>query len=215
MDEKILLIDGSRHGANEWSQRLRDKGYAVTVARNGKAAMEIAHRERPDLILLDTTGSRFNGRRLCEKLYHQFDLPIVAIIPRKGAPLEYADASMPNPLNERRLTSLMRRILRVKQPWILRLGDLVLDLKKRIVTRGSRTRKLRPMEARMLRTFMRKPNELLSRADLMKAVWNTDFTGDTRVLDVYIRWVRLRIEENPSKPKLLVTVRGQGYRLEV
>lgn len=216
MPEKILFIDVSRTGAAEWSQKLSSKGYAVTVAHNGKAAVDSVKQNRPDLIVLNTTSPRFNGTRLCATLYQRFDVPIVAIIPRRGAaPLEYADASVPGPPSERRLATLVRRILRVKQPWILRMGDMVLDLKKRIVTRGSRTRKLRPMEARVLRTFMRRPNELVSRADLMKAVWNTDFTGDTRVLDVYVRWVRMRIEDNPSKPKLLVTVRGLGYRLDV
>ena len=97
----------------------------------------------------------------------------------------------------------------------MRSGELTLDSKKRTIARGSRARKLRPMEVRLLRTFMRRPNEVITRAELMKEVWDTDFTGDTRTLDVHIRWVRERIEENPSRPKLLKTVRGQGYRLDV
>ncbi len=215
MREKILLIDSSRLASDDLCRDLEGKGYQVEVARSGKMALRQATQERPDLIILDTTSSRFNGKRLCALLYQKVDAPIIAIINKKMQPLECADEHLTNPINNRKLAALIRRILKVKQPWIIRLGELVLDLKKRTIARGSRARKLRPMEARLLKAFMRRPNEIITRAELMKLVWDTDFTGDTRTLDVHIRWVRQRIEENPSRPKLLKTVRGMGYRLEI
>lgn len=215
MREKILLIDSSRLASDDLCRELESKGYEVKLARSGKMALRQALQDRPDVIVLDTTSSRFNGKRLCSSLYHKVDTPIIAIIHKKSPSLECADGHLTNPVSHLRLTTLIRRILKVKQPWIIRLGELVLDLKKRTIARGSRTKKLRPMEVRLLKAFMRRPNEIITRAELMKLVWDTDFTGDTRTLDVHIRWVRERIEENPSKPKLLKTVRGQGYRLEI
>jgi DNA-binding response OmpR family regulator len=215
MREKILLIDSTRSASDELCKSLEDKGYDLSVARSSKMALRQAIHDRPDLVILDTTSVRFNGARLCAALYQKVDAPIIAIIGKKAKLLECADEHVTNPVNLRKLAALIRRILKVKQPWIIKLGELGLDLKKRIVLRGSRSRKLRPMEVRLLKTFMRRPNEIITRAELMKAVWDTDFTGDTRTLDVHIRWVRERIEDNPSKPKLLKTVRGQGYRLEI
>ncbi len=215
MREKILLIDSTRLANDELCRYLEDKGYDVSVARSGKMALREAMQQQPDVIILDTTSSRFNGKRLCSALYQKVDAPIIAIIGKKSTPLECADEHLVNPVRARKLSSLVRRILKVKQPWIIKCGELTLDSKKRTIARGGRAKKLRPMEVRLLKTFMRRPNEIVSRAELMKEVWDTDFTGDTRTLDVHIRWVRERIEENPSRPKILKTVRGQGYRLEV
>lgn len=214
MPENILLIEGVRTGGDELAGALQAKGYTLGVAHSSKQALERIRDDRPDLIILDTTATRFNGRRLCATLYQRFDVPIIAVVGRKGPELEQADANVSIPISMRKLSAAIRRILKIKQPWIMRQGELVLDLKKRTVARGGRARKLRPMEARLLRTFMRRPGELITRAELMKAVWDTDFTGDTRTLDVHVRWVRERIEDDPSEPQLLVTVRGQGYRLD-
>ena len=216
MREKILLIDSTRLASDDLCKSLEEKGYEISLARSSKMALRQATQDRPDLVILDTTSVRFNGARLCATLYQKVDAPIVAIIGKKAQPMECADEHLVLPLNVRKLGVVIRRILKVKQPWILKLGDLALDLKKRTVAaRGGRPRKLRPMEVRLLKTFIRRPNEIITRAELMKVVWDTDFTGDTRTLDVHIRWVRERIEDNPSKPKLLKTVRGQGYRLEI
>jgi DNA-binding response OmpR family regulator len=216
MPETILFIDSNRPVNDDLYQLLNSKGYTVAVARSGKMALQQALSERPDLIILDTTSLRLNSKRLSQTLYHKVDTPIIAIRGKRAAPLEYVDEHITNPLNPRKLLMLIRRILKIKQPWILRQGELTLDLKKRTVARGnSRPKQLRPMEARLLKTFMRRPNEMLTRAELMKLVWETDFTGDTRTLDVHIRWVREHIEENASVPRFLKTVRGQGYRLEV
>lgn len=216
MSEKILFIDSNRPANEDLCASLRNKGYTVAIAHSGKLAIQHATQERPDLIILDTTSPRLNSKKLCHYLYHKVDAPIIAIISKRMSPLECADEHLVNPVHSRQLTALARRILKVKQPWVIKRGELALDLKKKTVTRsGSRAKRLRPMEVRLLKTFMRRPNEIITRAELMKLVWETDFTGDTRTLDVHIRWVRERVEENPSKPTLLTTVRGQGYRLEV
>ncbi|MBI1800616.1 MAG: response regulator transcription factor [Chloroflexi bacterium] len=215
MRQTILLVDSTHSTADELRQSLEDKGYDVKLAHSGKMAFRHAVQEHPNLVILDTTSSRFNGRRLCAALYQKVDAPIIAIIAKKTAPLECADENVVSPADHRKLIVMVRRILSARQPWIINLSELVLDMKQRTVTRNGRSpKKLRPMEARLLKVFMKRPNRVVTRAELMKLVWDTDFTGDTRTLDVHIRWVRERIEENPSKPKLLKTVRGQGYRLE-
>ena len=214
MSERILLIDGNRTGSDTLKRNLESQGYEVKLAGSAKSALRAALTEKPDLIILDTLSPRLNSLRLCHTLYNKVDAPIIALLSKRAAPLECADENLNAPLNTRRLLARVKRVLKVKQPWIMRVGDLTLDSKKKVVTRGSRTRKLRPMEARLLKTFMRRPGVVITRKELMKTVWDTDYTGDTRTLDVHIRTLRQRIEENPGKPKLLITVRGQGYRFD-
>ena len=96
----------------------------------------------------------------------------------------------------------------------LSVGHLHLDLRMRQLTRGELTFALTPMQCRLLHTFMLHPGEILSRQFLMREVWDTDYTGDTRTLEVHVRWIRKKIELNPSRPQHLRTVRGVGYRFD-
>jgi len=95
------------------------------------------------------------------------------------------------------------------------VGHLSLDLEKHRVTRGSKNFPLTPKEFGLLKLLMTRAGQTLTRKTLMKEVWETDYLGDTRTLDVHVRWVREKIEENPSKPQRLITARGQGYKLQV
>jgi DNA-binding response OmpR family regulator len=96
----------------------------------------------------------------------------------------------------------------------IRAGPLVLDLDTRTLHKGQATFHLRPMEVALLSLFMRNPSRVLSRKQIMKEVWKTDFLDDTRTLDVHVRWLRLKIEDDPSAPCILCTERGVGYRFE-
>jgi DNA-binding response OmpR family regulator len=104
---------------------------------------------------------------------------------------------------------------RAKRSGQLKAGKLHLDLETRSLRRGKRVQQLTPKECTLLEVFMNNGGEVLTRKFLMKHVWETDYLGDTRTLDVHIRWLRQKIENNPSEPVLLRTVRGVGYRFEI
>jgi len=126
-----------------------------------------------------------------------------------------ADAWVERPLSSRKFIGRVRKLLPEPQLKTLKAGDLVFDMEQRQVIRGDRQVRLTPKQAKLLEALMRHPNEVLSRRYLMKHVWNTDYLGDTRTLDVHIRWVREAIEEDPSNPTYVRTVRGVGYRFEL
>jgi DNA-binding winged helix-turn-helix (wHTH) protein len=97
---------------------------------------------------------------------------------------------------------------------VLRVGDIALNLAQKCILRNGREKRLTPKQFKLLEAFMRRPGEVLSRRFLMRHVWQTDYIGDTRTLDVHIRWVRQIIEDDPDKPRYLRTVRGIGYRFD-
>ena len=119
------------------------------------------------------------------------------------------------PFTARELLIQVRKLLpRQRMAGVLSVNGFVFDVERRKVYKDTACRQLTPRQAKLLEAFMRQPDETLSRRFLMKHVWNTDYLGDTRTLDVHIRWVREAIEDNPSKPKYLRTVRRVGYRFE-
>jgi DNA-binding response OmpR family regulator len=126
-----------------------------------------------------------------------------------------ADLSLQRPFTSRKLLNRVRKLLPSKKSETLTAGDIVFDPRSRQVRKGDRQLRLTPKQAALLEELMRHAPEVLSRRFLMKNVWKTDYLGDTRTLDVHIRWVREAIEDNPSAPKYVQTVRGVGYRFEI
>ena len=125
-----------------------------------------------------------------------------------------AEAFMTPPFTSRKLLYRLKKVSEALPSRTIRVGDLVLDPVTRILNKGQTRYRLRPKEAALLAFFMRNPGRVLSRQEIMKAVWHTDFVGDTRTLNVHVRWIRLKIEDVPGEPRLLRTVRGVGYRFE-
>jgi DNA-binding response OmpR family regulator len=117
------------------------------------------------------------------------------------------------PFTERRVINRVGKLLNHRDGTLLRMDDLALNLQTRCVHRGDQVSRLTPKQALLLQVFMEHAGQTLTRRFLMATVWNTDYMGDTRTLDVHVRWLREKIEVNPSKPRYLRTVRGIGYRL--
>ena len=117
------------------------------------------------------------------------------------------------PFTTRRVVNRVVKLLDHRQGSILRVGDLTFDLQTRCAQRGDRISRLTPKQALLLQVFMEHAGQTLTRKFLMATVWNTDYMGDTRTLDVHVRWLREKIEDEPSHPRFLRTVRGIGYRL--
>jgi DNA-binding response OmpR family regulator len=197
---------------------LERNNFQVSRARNGKQAVAQAKQLKPALAVVDPSSLRINGVRLCRMLKRAIDaLPIIWVLD-EGATVaeeEIADLFLERPFTARKLLNRVRKLVPQTEEDVITLGNVVFHVNKRQVNNGTHVCRLTPKQAHLLEALMRKPGEVLSRRFLMKHVWNTDYLGDTRTLDVHIRWVREAIEENPSDPQYIHTVRGVGYRFDV
>lgn len=214
----ILLIEGQGGAPQSFAPALRSKDYEVTIARTGSRARHLLTRFRPDVIVMDTSYSRSNGTRICKTMRTAAPrVPLIYIGPAncpRPAALR-ADIFLAQPFTVRKLINRIKRLLPSAEGPVLESGPLALNTEKRSLSRNHRDHRLTPKQAQLLEVLMRHPGQVLSRRVLMKTVWQTDFMDDTRTLDVHIRWVREAIEEDPSKPRYLVTIRGKGYRFAI
>jgi two-component system alkaline phosphatase synthesis response regulator PhoP len=218
MTASILLVEKARSSIDWILQSLEKKGYKASLARNEQQAVKQATSETPDLIILNATSQKMDGPRICRALHEEVpEIPIILILAegQKGDDSMGATVILTPPFTFRKLFNRIRSILRNDEGETLQAGGLTLNLGTRRVNNGSREQRLNPKEFELLKVFMRSPGRVLSRKFLMKKVWKTDYVGDTRTLDVHIRWLRGKIEERPSSPVYLRTVRGVGYRFEI
>lgn len=213
MGPVILVVQGV--GRNSVTKILERHGYTVLRAVNGKQAVAQVKEAPPALAVIDPSSLRINAARLSHMIRRAAEaVPIMWLLDQGTTVSEdgVADLWLERPFTSRKFLHRVRKLLPEPASKTLCAGDLVFDVEKRQVSKGNRTVRVTPKQANLLESFMRHPNEVLSRRYLMKHVWNTDYLGDTRTLDVHIRWVREVIEDNPSKPQYLRTVRGVGYR---
>lgn len=218
----ILLVEGRGSGSQSLAPALVKAGYTVKVVHTGAAAVHlIKETERPDLVVFDASSMRSSGTRSCRRIRRA--LPNTPMIHSRAAGKvedrsAEADVYLLKPFTPRKLLNRVKVLLPAddQKEEIVRCGDLTFYRSKRSVELvGKGERRLTPKLARLLEEFVRHPNELISRRQLMLNVWHTDYVGDTRTLDVHVRWIRESIEENPAKPRILRTVRGKGYIFSV
>lgn len=224
MAEKILLVDDEPTLLETLALNLRASGYEVVTASDGAAALETARTEEPDLIVLDLMMPELDGLTVCRSLRQVSETPILVLTARTGeldkiVGLESgADDYMTKPFSLGELQARLRALLRRAGPRRLsdelKSGDLVLNLVSRRAYLADKELVLSPKEFSVLAELMRHQGAVLSRDLLLTRVWGYDFFGDSRTVDVHIRWLREKIEPNPSQPVRLTTVRGIGYRFE-
>ena len=218
MTASILLVEKAESPIDWILQSLERKKYEVAQARGEQEAVQRAASETPDLIILNATSPRIDGRKTCQALYENVaEIPIILILAEAKKDEEVMGATfiLTPPFTSRKLFNRIRSILKSDEGKTLQAGGITLSLGTRRVNNGSKERRLTPKELELLKVFMRSPGRVLSRKFLMKKIWKTDFMGDTRTLDVHIRWLREKIEENPSSPVYLRTVRSVGYRFDI
>ena len=218
MTASVLLVEKARSSIDWILQSLEKKGYEASLARNEQQAVQQATSETPDLIILNATSRKIDGPRICRTLHEKVaEIPIILILAKgqKGDDSMGATVILTPPFTFRKLFNRIRGILRSDEGETLQAGRLTLNLGTRRVNNGSKERRLNPKELELLKVFMRSPGRVLSRKFLMKKIWKTDFMGDTGTLDVHICRLREKIEEKPSSPKYLRTVRKVGYRFDI
>jgi DNA-binding response OmpR family regulator len=224
MADKILLVDDEPTLLETLAFNLRNAGYKVVTATDGVTALEQARAESPDLVILDLMLPELDGLTVCRSLRQESDVPVLILTARTGeldkiVGLESgADDYLTKPFSlgelQARIRALLRRAGAGRQSEEMQSGNLVLNLVSRRAFLDGRELLLSPKEFSLLVELMRHHGAVLSRDLLLTRVWGYDFYGDTRTVDVHVRWLREKIEEDPSRPTRIVTVRGIGYRFE-
>jgi DNA-binding response OmpR family regulator len=211
--QTVLLVEGMKPVAERLAPVLDRAGYHVVMARTRKAALTKVVETRPVAIVLDTPSLRFDAPRFCSALAeNQSGLPLLVLL-AKGEKVKEGltgDDYLWHPFSA---SALIKHIAALLSN-VLQIGEVVFNVGRAAVVYGDRKRHLTPKQARLLETFMRHEGQVLTRAFLMKQVWDTDYLGDTRTLDVHVSWLRKAIEKNPSSPVYLRTIRGVGYCFE-
>jgi len=218
-NETILLIERKDSRDQTFAVALDQKGYKVEVVSTGYLALERAKVLRPEIIVLNAASLGSSGVRICQRLNEEiYGVPIIHILGSEEHAKELrnglADATLVMPFTPRKLINRIKRLLPGARKDAIEVGPIRLVPGVRIVEAHGRERRLTPKTANLLETFLKSPGQTLDRGFLMRKVWNTNYMGDTRTLDVHVRWAREAIEPDPDSPVHIVTVRGIGYRFE-
>ncbi len=222
MPEHILVIEDDPQISDLLRRGLIYEGYSVAVAGDGPAGLAAARDRQPDLVLLDLMLPGMDGLTVCQRLRGASDVPILILTARDAVPDRIkgldagADDYVVKPFNFDELLARIRALLRRRQPQAakdeLRFADLTLNPDTHEVYRGTRRIELTAREFEMLQLFMEHPRQVLTRDTLYDRIWGYDFGGESNIIEVYIRYLRSKLEEGGAA-RLLQTVRGVGYAL--
>jgi DNA-binding response OmpR family regulator len=221
VEDDELILESVRYG-------LEQTGYQVLTALDGATGLALAREKQPDVVLLDVMLPVLDGYQVCRRLRNESKVPIIMLTARGEEPdkvigLELgADDYVVKPFGMRELVARIRAQLRrteiqsapaqAKANQMVCVGAVTLDLDQHLVTKAGQPVELRPREFELLAVLMSQPGHAFERGELLDAVWGIDWIGDTRTLDVHIRRLRQALEDDPSDPRYISTVRGRGYR---
>jgi DNA-binding response OmpR family regulator len=212
---QILLVERHRSAHQSFAAALK-KRYTVTSVMSGKQALVIAESLHPAALIVDAISLNSPGDRIVRMLKSEQSEPVIHL----AQSLERSDADvlLIAPVSTRKLNATLDRLiapLKTNAHDALIVGPFHMDIVRRVLVVDDRQTQLTPKLALLVEVFLRNPGATLDRKQLMERVWQTDYLGDTRTLDVHIRWIRRAIEADPAHPRYLKTVRGIGYRLEL
>jgi two-component system response regulator MprA len=231
---KVLVVDDEDNIIELIRLGLRYEGFEVEVASNGEQALMLAQRINPDLIILDIMMPGIDGLEVCRRLRHNpttHDIPVLMLTAKDEVSDRIlglqtgADDYLTKPFDFyellERIKAILRRQNRAKSAQngggagqILTFGDLQMNTTTREVSRRGQLVELTATEYNLLHLFMSHPRQVLDRQTILNRVWGYDFLGETNIIEVYVRYLREKIEDSPSSPRLIVTVRGVGYILK-
>ena len=216
-DTIILIIEGRHAEIPSFAPDLQKKGFTVETARSGSDAASKLSTAPADLVVVNAASLRSSGVRICQSLRDKNDkLPIILILEKgKTVAKDTADVILNLPFTVQKLSNRIKPLLPGEGEDLIQAGPIRLDMERRRVRSLGKNAKLTPRLVTLLQILMEHHGEVVEREQLFKEVWETDYTGDTRTLDVHVSWLRRAIELDPLKPKFLKTIRGVGYRLDV
>lgn len=225
MAELILAIEDEEPVREAIVAALEADGFRVITAADGAEGLERLRGESPDLVVLDLMLPKIDGMDVCAQIREHSEVPIVMLTgldeedDRVRGLMRGADDYITKPFRARELSARVRAVLRRSTHWssddreLLELGDLQVRPAARSAFMAGRELNLTPKEFDLLEYFIRNAGRVVERGRLLDRVWGEDEYIDPRTLDVHIRWLREKIEDDPSNPKWLLTVRGKGYKL--
>ena len=230
-DGIVLVIEDEENILEALRYNLEREGYVVYTASDGEDGLNLARSSQPDLVILDVMLPKMDGFEICRILRREMDVPIIMLTARgeeidRIVGLELgADDYVTKPFSMRefmvRVRNMLRRVKLSSQAQlglpdgdVLVAGDLEMDFASHIVRRDGTTVDMKPREYDLLALLVKNSGRVFSRDQLLQQLWSQDYYGDSRTVDVHVRWLREKIEKNPSKPERIVTVRGVGYRFD-
>ena len=226
MDTKILVVDDEPNIVELNRMYLEGAGYQVVAARTGPEALDRFRSERPNLVVLDLMLPGLSGTEVCRELRQRGPTPVIMLTAKdseidKVVGLEIgADDYVTKPYSYRELVARMRAVLRrgvgtedTSAPAVLELGRVAMDVDRHELRVDGELVAMPLREFELLEMFLRNPDRVLTRGQLIDRIWGPNYVGDTKTLDVHVKRVRAKIEVNPGHPELLQTVRGLGYKL--
>jgi DNA-binding response OmpR family regulator len=224
--KKVLVVDDEPTLVATLRYNLEREGYQVITASDGDVGLTLARSDRPDLVILDLMLPAIDGFEVCRLLRREMTVPILMLTAKadevdKVVGLELgADDYVTKPFSMRELLARVRALLRraetapAVEMELLAVRGLQVDLRRREASRQGRPLTLKPKEYELLLFLLRNRGRAFTREQLLDQIWGYDFVGDTRTVDVHVRWLRQKIEDEPAKPTRLITIRGMGYRFD-
>lgn len=224
MSELILIVDDEVSIRELIRFNLEKEGFETITAEDGAEALEVFKTKQPDLVLLDIMLPTMDGWEVCKAIRKESNTPIIMLTAKgdeneRVSGLEMgADDYVTKPFSPKELIARIRAVLRRANPeeetTQVRLKDLVIDVDRHEVTVAGRPVSLTPKEFELLLLLVRNRGKVLSRDMLLETVWGYDYGGETRTVDVHVRRLRQKLDDDPSNPKYIHTVHGVGYKVE-
>jgi DNA-binding response OmpR family regulator len=225
---RVLVVEDEENLLFTLQHNLKREGYRVITATRGDDGLRLAREQSPDLILLDLMLPGVDGIQVCRALRRDSSVPIIMLTALGGegdrvSGLDTgADDYVAKPFGMRELMARVRALLRRSgpraesdgRPSMVVCRDLEIDLERREVRKGGVGVRMKPKEFELLLFFAQHPGRVFSREQILDEVWGYDFYGGPRTVDVHIRWLRQKVEDDPAQPTRLKTIRGSGYLFE-
>ncbi len=224
---RVLVVEDEESFSDALSFMLRREGYEVGIAIDGLQAIEEFDRHGADLVLLDLMLPGISGTEVCRSLRQRSAVPIIMVTAKDGevdkvVGLELgADDYVTKPFSSRELVARIRAVLRRRGepdellPTVLEAGPVRIDVDRHVVSVRGDVTSMPLKEFDLLELLMRNAGRVLTRGQIIDRVWGSDYVGDTKTLDVHIKRLRAKIEDDPANPVHIVTVRGLGYKFEI
>ncbi len=224
---RVLVVEDEESFSDALSFMLRREGYEVGIAVDGLQAIEEFDRHGADLVLLDLMLPGISGTEVCRNLRQRSAVPIIMVTAKDGevdkvVGLELgADDYVTKPFSSRELVARIRAVLRRRGepdellPTVIEAGPVRIDVDRHVVTVRGDTTPMPLKEFDLLELLMRNAGRVLTRGQIIDRVWGSDYVGDTKTLDVHVKRLRAKIEDDPANPVHIVTVRGLGYKYDL